>query len=83
MCPYKNNERSGDFVYCDPPYLITTATYNENNKWIEQDEQDLLGIIDNLNDRNIKFGVSNVLESKGQQNQILKEWCKKIHRSLS
>lgn len=68
---------SGDFVYCDPPYLITTATYNENNKWAEQDEQDLLRILDDLNDRNIKFGLSNVLESKGQQNQILKEWCKK------
>ena len=22
-----------DFVYLDPPYLITNATYNESNKW--------------------------------------------------
>ncbi|WP_306306929.1 DNA adenine methylase [Helicobacter cinaedi] len=31
-----------DFVYIDPPYLITCATYNENGGWDEQDEKDLL-----------------------------------------
>ena len=22
----------GDFVYCDPPYLITTGSYNDGNR---------------------------------------------------
>ena len=27
------------FVYCDPPYLITNATYNENGMWSDEDEK--------------------------------------------
>lgn len=30
------------FVYIDPPYLITCATYNEKSGWTEKDEADLL-----------------------------------------
>nr|BAV59397.1 modification methylase [Candidatus Endomicrobium trichonymphae] len=30
-----------DFVYCDPPYLITCASYNEQNGWTDRDEKDL------------------------------------------
>ncbi len=30
------------FFYVDPPYLITCATYNEQEGWTEQDEFDLL-----------------------------------------
>jgi len=61
-------------VYCDPPYLITCATYNEHGGWNEQCEHDLLAILDNLNERNIKFALSNVLTSKGKVNTILNEW---------
>ena len=64
-------------VYCDPPYLITTATYNENGGWTENDERDLLELLDNLNDRGVRFALSNVFESKGKSNDILKEWAKK------
>ncbi len=65
------------FVYADPPYLITCATYNEQDGWTEQDEQDLLQYLDNLNSRNIKFALSNVLRSKGKENHILLEWIQK------
>ena len=41
----------GDYVYCDPPYLITMASYNENGGWTENDERDLLLILDNLNEK--------------------------------
>jgi len=61
-------------VYCDPPYLITCATYNEQDGWNEQCERDLLAILDALNERNIKFALSNVLSSKGKTNTILAEW---------
>lgn len=70
---------SDDFVYVDPPYLITTATYNEQKGWTEQDEKDLLSILDLLNDNGIRFALSNVLESKGEKNQILIEWSKKYN----
>ena len=61
-------------VYCDPPYLITTATYNEKDGWNEQDELDLLAILDKLSERGIKFALSNVLQHEGKENIVLQEW---------
>ena len=49
-----------DFVYCDPPYLITCATYNEQDGWNETKEQELLELLDTLNERGVKFALSNV-----------------------
>ena len=68
-----------DMVYCDPPYLLTLATYNENGGWTEKDERDLLDILDGLNDRGVRFALSNVFECKGKSNDILKEWSKKYN----
>lgn len=65
-----------DFVYCDPPYLITVASYNENGGWGEQAERDLLAKLDTLDKAGVKFGLSNVFESKGKENIILKEWAR-------
>lgn len=63
-----------DFVYADPPYLIACATYNEQGGWKECDEKELLSFLDRLNDRNIRFALSNVLRSKGRENAILLGW---------
>ena len=68
-----------DFVYCDPPYLITCATYNEKNGWNEQCEKDLLDLLDNLNSKSVKFALSNVLFNKGKTNDLLIEWSKKYN----
>ena len=68
-----------DFVYCDPPYLITCATYNEKDGWNEQCEMDLLGLLDSLNSKSVKFALSNVLFSKGKTNDLLIEWSKKYN----
>ena len=70
---------SDDFVYCDPPYLITCATYNEKDGWNETAETKLLELLDKLNDSNIRFGLSNVLFSKGKTNDLLIEWGKKYN----
>ena len=43
-----------DFVYCDPPYLITCATYNEKDGWNQECEEDLLNLLDELNTKKIK-----------------------------
>jgi len=61
-------------VYCDPPYLITTATYNEKSGWTIKDENDLMAILDTLNAHGIKFALSNVLEHEGKQNVMLQNW---------
>ncbi len=69
---------SNDFVYCDPPYLITTGTYNDGKRgftgWNEAEEEKLLNILDDLDKRNICFALSNVIEHKGKENLILKDW---------
>ncbi len=68
---------SNDFVYIDPPYLITCATYNEMNAWNDENEKALLKFLDELNEKNIRFALSNVLRSKGKENVILIEWLNK------
>lgn len=40
-----------DFVYIDPPYLITCATYNERDGWNEERERELLAFMDRLHER--------------------------------
>jgi len=69
-----NAFRPNDFVYLDPPYLITGASYNKT--WGIKEEQALLDLLDQLNQRGIKFALSNVLEHKGKSNELLKKWSK-------
>ena len=71
-----------DFVYCDPPYLITCATYNEKDGWNQECEEDLLKLLDELNTKKIKFALSNVLYSKGKTNDLLIEWSKNIMSTI-
>lgn len=66
-----------DFVYCDPPYLITDAVYNKF--WNEEREHELYDFLDNLNSDGIKFGLSNVTYHAGKQNDILIEWMQKYN----
>ena len=40
-----------DFVYCDPPYLVTCASYNEQDGWNETKEKELLELLDKLNEK--------------------------------
>lgn len=72
-----DNLTDKDFVYLDPPYLNTTATYNENEGWTIKDEEDLYDLCENLNNKNIKFGLSNVFANKGVENTKIIEWCDK------
>ena len=61
-----------DFVYVDPPYLITTAPYNESGQgWNVEDEINLYNMLDNLDKRGVRFGVSNVIEHKGIGNPYI------------
>lgn len=66
-----------DFVYVDPPYLITCATYNEQGGWGEEHEKDLLFFLEKLHKNKIRFALSNVLRHKEKENKILIEWLNK------
>lgn len=68
------------FFYADPPYLITCATYNEQDGWTEEDERDLLSYLENLDKKGIRFALSNVIENKGRKNNILSDWLTRNKR---
>ncbi len=68
---------NSDFVYFDPPYSHSTATYNErNNKWIKDDDLRLLAYCAKLNQKGIKFGISNIFTNNNAENALLKDFCK-------
>lgn len=72
--------KEGDFLYADPPYLITCGSYNDGKRgfkgWGEDDERALYDILDSLNEQGIKFALSNVSHHKGTVNNILLDWKK-------
>lgn len=65
------------FVYADPPYLITCASYNEQDGWNEIQEKNLLELLDKIHQMDVKFALSNVLEHKGLRNTILEKWLRR------
>ena len=64
-----------DFIYVDPPYLISNSEYNK--LWNENEEKRLLNVLDKLDKKGIRFALSNVFSHKGLENTILIEWSKK------
>lgn len=79
-----NFTHPNDFLYIDPPYLISDAQYNKgskvlNNKWTEQDDVDLYNFLDKVNEQGLKWALSNVIAHKGQENIILMEWAEKYN----
>ena len=70
-----HNFKENDFIYLDPPYLISSSEYNK--LWTEKDEKDLLNILDELNSKGVRFAISNLLSSNDKQNKIFIEWSKK------
>lgn len=66
-----------DLIYLDPPYLITFSEYNKY--WNEETERDLLQILDTLNERHIRFAISNVTHYRGTVNRIFLEWSEQYN----
>ncbi len=64
-----------DFIYCDPPYLISTGAYNDGKRgfkgWSESEEYQLLAMLESFDKNGIRFALSNVLLHKGKTNHIL------------
>lgn len=73
------NPQRNDFVYCDPPYLITGSEYNKI--WHEEEDLRLMRALDALNEKGVRFAVSNVTHYRGKVNQAFLEWAVK-YRSI-
>lgn len=75
--------QKGDFLYADPPYTISTGSYNDGkrgfNGWNAQEDERLFALLDELDSRGIRFALSNVSEHKGERNEALIQWKKKYH----
>lgn len=63
------------YVFLDPPYLISMSEYNK--LWNDKKEDELCEYLDSLNDRGIKFGITNLITHKGKVNQRFLEWSKR------
>lgn len=68
---------SDDFIYLDPPYLISFSEYNK--LWNEKEEIRLLKCLDELDKRNIRFAVSNIIRHKNMYNELFDTWAKKYN----
>lgn len=78
-----NHLSKADMVYCDPPYLISGAVYQDGKRgfkgWTPQDDIDLYNLLDELNSNGVRFALSNMFHSKGRSNDYLIEWAKKYN----
>ena len=78
-----SNVNKEDLIYFDPPYLISCGNYNDGKRgfkgWTQQDDLDLMTLSDKLNDKGIKFAMSNMIMNKGMENTELINWSKKYN----
>ena len=69
-----------DLFYFDPPYLGSVGNYNDGKRgfdtWSEKSEKDLLDLLDRLNDKGLRFALSNNLKYK---NDLLDNWKEKYN----
>lgn len=68
------------FIYCDVPYLNTEAVYNEKRAfggWTIESDYKMFELLEETDNKGIKWGLSNVFENRGKKNQHLIDWCKK------
>lgn len=69
---------SNCFVYLDPPYKLTTGSYNDGKRgfkgWDDNLEVELFHFIDGLTSKNVHCMLSYVLEHKGEKNDALEKW---------
>lgn len=73
----------GDFLYADPPYLISCGSYNDGKRgfdgWSAADDLFLFTKLDELDRRGIQFALSNVTRHKGKENIPLIEWARQYN----
>ncbi len=74
------------FVYLDPPYKLTTGSYNDGkrgfNGWDDELEGELFEFLNRLNDNKVTFMLSYVIEHKGKINDNLMRWINDNHYKI-
>ena len=64
-----------DFIYFDPPYLLSTANYNDGKRgfknWTTLQEKQLYNILEHLTDKGIPWGLNNMITHKNKNNHYL------------
>lgn len=77
----RNKMSPSSFVYFDPPYNLTTGSYNDGKRgfdgWNKELESELFSFADDLNQSGVPFMLSYVVEHKGATNQELLDWINK------
>lgn len=72
-----NKLKNNDLVYCDPPYLLSEAVYNEKRAfggWSVQDSLELFELLDEINNIGSNFALTEMILNKGNINQKLIDW---------
>lgn len=75
-----DNLGENSFVYVDCPYSGTEAVYNKKRAfggWTVESDLKLFNLLEKLNNKGIKWGLSNVFVNRGKTNQHLIDWCDK------
>lgn len=71
--------RENDFIYADPPYLISCGSYNDGKRgfkgWSAEDDLALFDTLNTINNQGSRFALSNVITHKGEDNGPLIEWA--------
>lgn len=75
-----NKMDKNSVFYFDPPYFITSATYNDGKRgfigWNADEETKLLDYIADLDSKGFRFILSNVIYHNDETNHLLAEWIK-------
>ncbi|MBI1663923.1 MAG: DNA adenine methylase [Nitrosopumilus sp.] len=68
------------FLYMDPPYMLTTSSYNDGKRgflgWTKELEKEFLATVDEFDKNKHKFMISYVLQHKGKSNKEMKQWVR-------
>jgi len=67
--------KEGDFLYIDPPYSGTHASYNQY--WDDVDDNNLIMALDEATERGVKWMMSNVFDyDQASIQDIIGDWAK-------
>lgn len=69
--------KENDFIYLDPPYLITASEYNK--LWNQESDDTMCLLLDEFTKKEIKFAMSNVISYKNKENIKLLKWAEKYN----
>lgn len=82
----ENQIDADTFLYLDPPYMLTNASYNDGrrgfNGWNNDLEEGLFNFIDTIDEQGVQFMLSYVLEHKEIRNEKLENWIDEHNYNL-